>query len=113
MILQMEHRRPSLQFLHISGVPAPTIRALMLGEAGGVALASAAIGAIFAIALTRAALSHLTTILPTSLPVPTLGLFQAMLVALVATLVIGAAVTLAALAVVATQHRRIAERPIG
>lgn len=113
MVLQMEHRRPSLVFLHVSGVPAPAIYGLLLGEAAGVVVTAAALGAWAAMTLLNGALARLAAVLPVSLPSPQLGLIESLLVASVSVVLLAGSVTLVALLMLAAQHRRVGRRPFG
>jgi hypothetical protein len=113
MVLQMTHRRPSLVFLHVSGVPAPTIHGLMVGEAGCVVVTAAALGACGAMLLLNAALARMAALLPVSLPAPHLPLPAAVLVAALSVAVLAGTVTAVAVGVVAWQHRRVGQRPLG
>lgn len=111
MVLQMEHRRPSIVFLHVSGIPASVTRRLMISEAAGVALCAAALGAWGAVALLRYTLEMLTNHLPVSVPVPQLSGFESLLIGIVGTLLLAGVVIVAALVVVVGQHRRISHSP--
>lgn len=111
MMLQIGHRRPSLVFLHVSGVPASTIFGLMIGEAGGVVLAASAAGAWAGLAVLRFALGRLALILPLSFPVPQLTGLRAGLIAGLSAMALVLAVTLVAVGVVGLMHRGVAKRP--
>ncbi len=113
MTLQMGHRRPSMVFLHVSGVPRPTIFRLMVGEAGGVVLLAAAGGAAIAVAALDFLFRWLTPLLPASLPVPQLSPAAASVIAAGAALILAVTVTIVAVGVVALQHRQIGRRPVG
>jgi hypothetical protein len=113
MVLQMAHRRPSLVFLHVSGVPGPTIFGLMVGEAGGVALAAAAVGAWGGGALLRWTLTRLALVLPISFPVPHLSALHALAIGALSAITLGGATVLVAVGVVVLMHRRVGKRPVG
>jgi hypothetical protein len=113
MILQMAHRRPSLVFLHVSGVPPRTIFRLMLGESGGVVLFASLIGAILAMLLARGLLLWTVSSLPVSVPPPEISAIAALGLGLVVVVLMTGCVGLVALAVLAFQHRQIGRQPVG
>ncbi|MBN1477349.1 hypothetical protein JXA47_11400 [Candidatus Sumerlaeota bacterium] len=112
MALQMENRRPSLVFLHVSGVPGPIIRRLMVGEAGIVVAIASALGTVAALVLLNRSLVALTRILPVSVPTPELTPLMMVLTGAVTLALLIGAVTLVAVAVVAAQLRGVGRRPV-
>jgi ABC-type branched-subunit amino acid transport system permease subunit len=113
MALQMEHRRSSLVFLHVSGVPRSTIYALLTGEAGAVVFGAAVIGAGGSITILNWGLSALAAQLPVSLPPPHLGVVLSAGLAALCVVILAGTVTGVALGVVAHRLRGVGNRPVG